>query len=50
MWVWVGTEASVASKGVVMESVHAMPKRLRGVCEQASFDSILVLGGSNDLW
>lgn len=45
--------AAVTSRGVVMESVHAMPARLRRVLadnNDARFDAMIILGGSNDLW
>ena len=47
-----GHEAEVYSRGVVMESVHAMPARLTKTlqAEGGGFDCALVLGGSNDLW
>ena len=45
------TGAEVVSRGVVMESAHAMPARLASVLEsESSFDCAIVLGGSNDLW
>lgn len=38
-------------RGVVLESSHAMPKRLQRVLvEDGPFDCVIVLGGSNDLW
>ena len=47
-----GHQAEVCCRGVVMESVHAMPARLAKTlrAEGGAFDCALVLGGSNDLW
>ena len=48
----IGADTAVTSSGVVMESVHKMPARLRRVLQESAqpFDAIIVLGGSNDLW
>ena len=45
-----GTAATVVPRGVVMKSVHTMPARLRSELKAASYEGILILGGSNDLW
>ena len=46
-------DSVVESSGVVLESCHAMPARLArelSAREESTFDVILILGGSNDLW
>ena len=45
-----GLPAAVISSGIVMESVHSMPCRLQDECAHVAYDSILIIGGSNDLW
>ena len=44
----IGFEA--VSSGVVTESVHSMPPRLGRELAASSFNSVIILGGSNDLW
>ena len=45
------TGSEVLSRGVVLESAHAMPSRLASTLEaEGRFDCAVILGGSNDLW
>ena len=44
----IGVEA--VDSGVVTESVHSMPKRLARELGESSYNSVVILGGSNDLW
>ena len=44
----IGFEA--VSSGVVAESVHRMPERLARELGESSYNSVVILGGSNDLW
>ena len=44
-------KAEVVTRGVVLESVHAMPKRLvKCLRDDGDFDGVMIIGGSNDLW
>lgn len=43
-------DARVVSRGVVLESAHAMVPRLQRTLAEGDFDAVILLGGSNDLW